>query len=88
MWVRECNLLDYSAKKTLIEYNWPGNVETTEDRLEKCRREIEKANANLLKEALEMTNGNKQEAAALLGMSRATFYRMMEKYLVFPPISE
>ncbi len=37
-----------------------------------------KANANLLKEALEITDGNKQEAAALLGMSRATFYRMME----------
>ncbi|WP_419025055.1 sigma-54 interaction domain-containing protein [Emergencia sp.] len=125
---RLAKMLDYSAKKTLIEYNWPGNVrelrnviqrvallskrnvindkdidasisskpysfkadaaETTEDRLEKCRREIEKANANLLKEALEMTNGNKQEAAVLLGMSRATFYRMMEKYLVFPPISE
>ena len=62
--------------------------ETPEGRLEKCRREIEKANANLLKEALEITNGNKQEAAVLLGMSRATFYRMMEKYLVFPPACE
>lgn len=125
---RLAKLLDYSAKKTLTEYNWPGNVrelrnviqrvallskrnvindkdieasisskpysfkadtqETPEGRLEKCRREIEKANANLLKEALEITNGNKQEAAVLLGMSRATFYRMMEKYLVFPPACE
>lgn len=54
--------------------------ETPAGRLEKCRRDIDKANANLLREALELTGGNRREAADLLGVSRATFYRMMEKY--------
>ena len=80
---------DIEASISSKPYSFKADTqETPEGRLEKCRREIEKANANLLKEALEITNGNKQEAAVLLGMSRATFYRMMEKYLVFPPACE
>jgi transcriptional regulator of acetoin/glycerol metabolism len=30
--------------------------------------------------ALGRTNGNRKEAAALLGISRATFYRRLEQY--------
>lgn len=63
-------------------YRFKNDVpETPADRLDKCRSDIERANANLLKEALEITGGNRRDAASLLGMSRATFYRMMEKYM-------
>lgn len=67
-------------------YRFKNDVpETPADRLDKCRRDIFEANAHLLKEALEITSGNRRDAANLLGMSRATFYRMMEKYMNTPP---
>lgn len=68
------------SSKTSYNYRNDG-LEVPEVRLEKCRKDIDKANANLLKEALEIAGGNRRDAASLLGMSRATFYRMMEKYI-------
>jgi len=55
--------------------------EPTEDRLSKRRAEVNTAYVNLLKEALDITKGNKKQAAELLGVSRKTFYRMMEEYM-------
>lgn len=55
-------------------------TENTEDRLQRLRLEINQSYLNLLKEALDITNGNKKKAAELIGVSRKTFYRMLEKY--------
>jgi transcriptional regulator with PAS, ATPase and Fis domain len=42
--------------------------------------EVETAKKNLLQNALEMADGDKTLAAKSLGVSRATFYRMLKKY--------
>lgn len=51
-----------------------------QERIDRCRADIDSAYAHLLKESLEITDGNKKEAAFLLGVSRKTFYRLMDKY--------
>lgn len=58
----------------------PNSGEAAEDRLNKRKMEIDISYANLLKEALDIASGNKKKAAKLLGVSRKTFYRMLEKY--------
>lgn len=56
------------------------STDKPEERVKQKLAEIDNAYASLLKEALEITVGNKKEAAALIGVSRNTFYRMLEKY--------
>ncbi|QAT43270.1 sigma-54 interaction domain-containing protein [Aminipila luticellarii] len=58
----------------------PESNETPEVRLNKRRMDVDHSYANLINEALEITKGNKKQAADLLGVSRKTFYRMIEKY--------
>lgn len=51
-----------------------------DERLKLRLNQVDKANANLIREALSIAHGNKTKAAELLDMSRNTFYRMMKKY--------
>lgn len=50
------------------------------ERVAARQADIDTAYINLLKEALDITGGNKKNAAQLLGVSRKTIYRMLEKY--------
>ena len=54
--------------------------EAPEAILNKRMADISNSYANLLNEALDIAGGNKSKAANLLGISRKTFYRMLEKY--------
>lgn len=57
--------------------------EEPESRLNKKRDAVHRAQANLIQEALLISDGNKTKAAALLGVTRKTFYNMLEKYKMF-----
>ena len=72
----------FSACLTLRENTRGGQSdETPEHRINERVKEINASYAGLLGEALAITGGNKKEAAELLGVSRKTFYRMLEKYI-------
>ena len=48
--------------------------------LEEIRSDIHTSYQLLLTEAIKLANGNKTKAAEILGVSRKTFYRMLERY--------
>ncbi len=48
--------------------------------IESHMKEIDAAYARMLNDVLAITNGNKTQAAELLGISRRTIYRMIDKY--------
>lgn len=56
------------------------SVESPENRMTKRLQEIDTSYVNLINEALSISGGNKRKAAELIGVSRQTFYRMLEKY--------
>ena len=55
-----------------------------EERLSFRRKQIDRAYAALLLEVVTETGDNKAKAASLPGVSRRTFYRMLEKYPIKP----
>ena len=63
-----------------IHYNSFSETKSPEELLREKRRMVDHAYGELLKEALLLTNGNKKDAAELLGVSRKTIYNMLEKY--------
>ena len=48
--------------------------------LNEIRSDIHTSYRLLLTEAIKLANGNKTNAAEILGVSRKTFYRMLERY--------
>ena len=62
-------------------YSLKSKVEEEPDvRLNKRLKDVDNAYVNLINEALDITGGNKKQAAELLGVSRKTLYRLIEKY--------
>ena len=51
-----------------------------ENRLKKCKADISDSYARMIRTALEISGGSKKQAAELIGISRRTLYRMMERY--------
>lgn len=96
--------LTASARKTLAQYSWPGNLrelhhitnttvrrsagsEITLGMLPDTVRSapigatmIERAERHALLQALQKSSGNRSQAAAILGVSRATIYRKIKQY--------
>lgn len=69
-------ILPYTSDNSIAPPS--GNLES----LDKIRSRIDSAYADLLREALYQTGGNKSKAADLLDISRKTLYRMLEKYIL------
>ncbi len=57
-----------------------GKNAAPKERIEAKRKEVALANIELIREAMELACGNKNEAAELLGVSRKTMYNMLHKY--------
>ena len=52
----------------------------TKKSLDEIRSDINRSYQQLIAEAIRQANGNKTKAAEILGVSRKTFYRMLERY--------
>lgn len=68
-----------------FQSNMPNHIGTSkaltpEEMLQEKRLQIDQSYVSLLKEALILSEGNKTEAAKLLGVSRKTVYNMLDKY--------
>ncbi len=53
---------------------------SSENMLEAKKAAVEQARKALVEEALKQANGNKTKASELLGITRQTIYRLIEKY--------
>lgn len=72
---------EQTAECTLGDAALPDpSPEDPQVRLDRIRSRIDEGYRDLVNEALSISHGNKKQAAALLGISRKTIYRMIEKY--------
>ncbi|WP_078427603.1 sigma 54-interacting transcriptional regulator [Alkalihalobacterium alkalinitrilicum] len=68
-----CNLAEALKDNDILNFNLNKENETYQDVIKEV--EIQK-----IKETLQKTNGNKKEAAKILGMSRSTLWRKINEY--------
>ncbi len=60
----------------------PGIAQPVEEEARPSSQTINENEAQLVREALKMSNGNKTSAAARLGISRSTLYEKLKKYKI------
>lgn len=78
-----CETLVSAFQSSKAHYNSFPETKSPEELLQEKRFQVNRAYVELLKEALLLTNGNKKDAAELMGVSRKTIYNMLEKYKDF-----
>ena len=78
-----CETLVSAFQSSKAHYNSFSETKSPEELLQEKRFQVNRAYVELLKEALLLTNGNKKDAAELMGVSRKTIYNMLEKYKDF-----
>lgn len=81
--VMTCETLVSAFQSSKVHYNSFSETKSPEELLQEKRLQVDRAYVELLKEALLLTNGNKKDAAELMGVSRKTIYNMLEKYKDF-----
>jgi transcriptional regulator with PAS, ATPase and Fis domain len=80
-------LLARTSELTSAEFNLPSNVSSaiTTENQSLPMITLDDAEQQLIRQALAQANNNKQQAADLLGITKSSLYRRLEKYGFISP---
>ncbi|PUA29613.1 MAG: sigma-54-dependent Fis family transcriptional regulator [Cellvibrio sp. 79] len=76
-------LLAHTGELTAAQFNLPGAIQSPNQTLPMIT--LDEAEQQLIRQALEKTLNNKQQAADLLGITKSSLYRRLEKYGLINP---